>query len=534
MVTASKRRALCFFWGSPSLINGIAEFCGYFSREFDVEFFIITNSLSGRMFFLREGLQAFTIGDLIKLSLEGESAVVDESEANDLLYYDLFTGQGAAKDACEVGIASYANRVLKAYSLLVDNLEPDLFFVWNGSTFWQRALAYVARKKGAACYFLERGLIPGTFVVDPDGVNYSSSLAGTRWHLLEIAKPTGEERARLEDFLFHAQQSNRTVVMHGKELGPLPAREHLGIPQGAKVVLLPLQIETDSNILFHSPCYRTMPQVIADLQSGLENVKDVFLVIKPHPEDIDRLEELTALCGPRCCLSIDLSLSSLLGIADVVTTINSTVGLEALIKGKQVVALGRAIYTEKGFTFDVSGPEDLPSQLDRALKVSGREDKPSAEFQRFLVYLLKTHLFPISGHDEWGSRTRIGRKIAGHVSPGGSSALSLVESPLLKSMMDQNMVLAGLFSPSASKKKRVLFFFASQKTIDLIHLCSADNLSQSEELKWSASKIPSLVQLGKRYDFLISDKRFSGWKRLVFNVLWTVIRSKKKIFLCSS
>lgn len=51
--------------------------------------------------------------------------------------------------------------------------------------------------------------------------------------------------------------------------------------------------------------------------------------------------------------------------ADAVVTINSGSGLEALIKGKEVVLAGNAYYGGMGFTHHVSGPELMRATLSQ-------------------------------------------------------------------------------------------------------------------------------------------------------------------------
>lgn len=527
-----KYRALCFFWGNPALVQGVAEFCHYYSREFGVEFYVITPDLPGRLMFLREGIQAFVLDDLPMPEAEADYPGVGDADAQELIRFDMLTHSGAAKACEEMGIGSYVNRVLRTYEYLADTLQARLFFLWNGATFWQRALAHVAKGKGAPCFYLERGLLPGTLVIDPNGVNYNSSLAGSRWAAGSAEKPSEEEEARLQVFLQLVKGSHRTVVPHGEDVGSQHARGLLGIPPGAKIVVLPLQLENDSNILFNSPFFRTMPQVIAVLQKSLDNLRDVWVVIKPHPEDKDRVLELSELCGPRCLLSGNLSLPSLLAIADVVVTVNSNVGFEALIQGKPVVALGRAIYTEKGFTFDIAGPQDMELQLDRALKAAEQPKPVSDDFRRFLCVLLRSHLFPIVGNDEWGSRARIGHCIVKRATKGNLDPVPPAGSRPLKGMLEQNLLLIRLLSPNSSlDQKRLLFLLTSDRIKNLVRSFAAGKIGLEEEITVSAAGVTTLPKLLRRYDLMISDKRVSGWRRVVLTALHCVVRAEQKILL---
>ncbi len=524
---SGKKRALCFFWAFPALIKGISDFCGFFSREFDIEFFVVTNNMSGRMLLLSEGIQAFCIDDLINIPSDSEFSAVEGPEAEELLKVDLATGRYATKAAEEFGSVSYVNRVLGAYSLLAKTLQPDMAFVWNGAIFWQRALVQVAEQYEIPFYYMERGLFPDTFVVDPDGVNYCSSLAGQKWPLMKAPMPNQEENEQLDQFRYQIQKSRRTIVSQGTDLDGDEARKQLKIPTGAKVILLPLQIESDTNILFNSPFYQTMPQVIKDVQQGIMEIGNVFLVIKPHPEDKDRLDELAALCGQRCRLCSDLSLPTLLDMADVVITINSTVGLEALIQDKPVVALGRAIYTEKGFTFDITGPTDLKKQIGCALAAVGKDIFHASDFRRFLLHLLKHHLFKIAGNDHWGSRRIIGKQIASNLCTGNAQ-LSSIKSHSLEKLIMQNNTLKQFFLHVRSGQKKVLVFLPSSKTVEHVGRFASESLCNTVVITKSLGMAIALIILGRRYDSAISDQRRVGFKRFVFYFLLAAIRAERK------
>lgn len=409
-------RALCFFWSNPILIKELGQFFNYLDKEFLINFFIITNNYSGKLLFLKEGIQAFTLGELLDMAPHGTSLRVPDADIEGLLQYDLEIGHLRVDDyGGKKGLFNYARGVLNAYSLLAQKLSPQIAFVWNGAAFWQRAMAYVAKERQVPCFFMERGLLSGTLVVDPKGVNYGSSIAGRHWKRCRATEPSGEDVAKLDEFRGKLVLSRKTVVAHGLNLTSEEAQERLKIPPEAIVVLLPLQIESDSNILFYSPFYKSMPAVIGDVVEALECYPDVYLVVKPHPEDKDRLVELDVFSGSQCQLNDELSLPTLLDCADVVVTINSTVGLEALLFGKPVVTLGQAIYSNKGFTFDMLDRSDLPSQLGKAIASIHEGALEKTSFNVFLIYLLKYHLFSIAEKDVWGSRRNIGLSIVSRI-----------------------------------------------------------------------------------------------------------------------
>lgn len=524
---SSKRKtpALCFFWFNPVVLQDLTKFFNYFSAEHNLEFFIITNNFPSKLQFLKAGVQAFTVEELIKGTPPGHECAIADSQLESMLRYDLVTGLLASVAGNISDIPSYARQVLNAYSWLTEKLSPKLAFTWNGCAFLQNSLAYVANQQKISCFFMERGLLVDSLVIDPLGVNFGSALAGENWKGIKGTEPTDAESKRLSHYRECVLNSKRTVVTHGVDCDPQQARDSLKIPSGATVVMLPLQIETDSNILFYSPFYKSMCVLIQELQEALKFFGNTFLVIKPHPEDQHRLAELEAWCGPQCRVSTNLSLPSLLSMVDVVTVINSTVGLEALIYGKPVVVLGQAIYGQKGFTFDLQNPQDLGNQLAKAMTSAPRDSFQSGQFQRFLIYLLQHHLFRTAGDDEWGSRQIISQQVIESI-PKNDRIMVPNKDPSFAELTRQNQTIVELLSNPASHS---LFFLSSKSSTDFFR----ENLPPNCQLVDFPNEIGILelsCRLFRSFDYALSDKRaYIGWKGVIGKILWQCLRARKKI-----
>jgi hypothetical protein len=99
--------------------------------------------------------------------------------------------------------------------------------------------------------------------------------------------------------------------------------------------------------------------------------QELVLVVRVHPAErrwgtreevreivVSRLGEVPA--NVRFVSAQDaLSTYALFGISDLLLTYATTVGLEAAVRGKHVAVAGATHYRGRGFTTDVSGPEDL-------------------------------------------------------------------------------------------------------------------------------------------------------------------------------
>lgn len=134
--------------------------------------------------------------------------------------------------------------------------------------------------------------------------------------------------------------------------GTIPA-----IPRdGRRVILVPGQVEDDASIRLGAGAERTNLALLG--RTRAEN-PDALIVWKPHPDveaglrpgavasaDLKGLADLTASGAPA---------AALIDAADEIWTITSTLGFEALIRGKPVTTLGAPFYAGWGLTRDL-GP----------------------------------------------------------------------------------------------------------------------------------------------------------------------------------
>lgn len=125
--------------------------------------------------------------------------------------------------------------------------------------------------------------------------------------------------------------------------------------------LLPLQLNSDSQIQHHSPFGHMKEMLEVTLLSFARMCRpDAVLVVKNHPLDSgleDYPSELADICqriglpSRRIVYLESGPLPALLNHARGVVTVNSTVGGSALVHGRPLKALGAAIYDMPGLTY---------------------------------------------------------------------------------------------------------------------------------------------------------------------------------------
>lgn len=284
--------------------------------------------------------------------------------------------------------------------------KPQGVFIWNGLFLPTRICTEVAQRFGAKVSFSEEGYFPRTMIVDEHGVNARSYLCDPiRWKEIARNDLAPSEKASLKRFLgrFHAGGESR--VERSEKVSEENLHARLGIPSDKKIVLYPAQIDTDTNIVLSSPNFRTNEDVIGDLARVVGDYPEYLLVVKLHPRDRNRSAEFQTVLGDQGTVVGNMNLLSLLETAEIIVVRNTTVGLEALTYYKPVIVLGDAIYSGKGFTFDVSARDTLGSVFRTVAKNAVMPDDMRQQLHKFLYHLTHRYLYFLD--DDLGNNAAI-------------------------------------------------------------------------------------------------------------------------------
>lgn len=286
------------------------------------------------------------------------------------------------------------NRLLPGMQGFFRDFEPDVIFVWNGSGLVASLAEHLARQRGIGVLYGENGYLPYTMQLDREGVNFDSSITRRLPYDLErvaLSEADGAAtqafltRFRLGDFPPYAPRKRvpkpsswsriEDAVINWKPLH-LPRRLNRGIPQSAtlpeRYVFLPLQVAHDSQLLFHSPLVgQDLPRLLRETSKSLRQIaKHHRLVVKLHPEDLGKTDyEAISRQIPDILFVQGMDVRKLIAGADAVVTINSTVGFEAILMEKPVVAVGRNFYTIRPLTIPVTDYRQMAPALEEALSV---------------------------------------------------------------------------------------------------------------------------------------------------------------------
>jgi capsular polysaccharide export protein len=220
------------------------------------------------------------------------------------------------------------------YKHIFQRSDYSHLLVWNGKKFYQAIVIIAAKNYHIKCLYMETGPLPGYMQVSQHGVDASS----------QLPKNT--------DFYMQYSSGEKSSLIQK------PESENL-------IVFVPFQVVEDSNIYCHSSWITNMRHLYEELEKCANQFSQLFFVIKEHPacsevyEDLKRRHSKITFAPPQA------SISELFAKSDFVITVNSTVGLEALLVGKPLITLGDALYNIDEVVQSVSTVEGLYQAINK-------------------------------------------------------------------------------------------------------------------------------------------------------------------------
>lgn len=265
-----------------------------------------------------------------------------------------------------------AKRLFGACVTVLSDLRPAAVGVWNGQKFFSAVVALAARHLGIQVLYFENGVLPNTTTVDPKGVNVANS--APRSPSFYRHYPLSEKVATFPSLVARKPRA-------GKRLSSTTT----ALP--TKYVLVPFQVDTDTQVVIHSPWISNMRQFFHEMiqASRLWHDKELHIVFREHPSSGRGYLDLhkTAQAMPRVHFINDRPLQEMIEHATAVVTINSTVGIEGLMLGRPVITLGEAFYNIDDLVLHASNSAELVAAVNQLADFTIDEQLR----QGFLAYL---------------------------------------------------------------------------------------------------------------------------------------------------
>jgi len=258
--------------------------------------------------------------------------------------------------------------------------KPSVICIWNGHRLPEMAIKAASNGLGIKIAYFENGLLPNTTTMDFSGVNAFSSLPKDPEFYL--------------DYL-HGLDSSELVPIDRKLVARKPHKKRSSLTfqkfdLSKDYFFVPFQVNFDSQVIINSPRVNSMESLYRLLEKTVDYMGEdspIFLV-KEHPSDTRTYPELHRRNSK--IIFVDNNTEELIKNAKAVVTLNSSVGIEAVLLEKKVIVLGDACYSIKGITSTCMSDEEF---------IECVEDIDSIEFEfeirtAFFTYLLKEYLLP--------------------------------------------------------------------------------------------------------------------------------------------
>ena len=289
-----------------------------------------------------------------------------------------------------------ARRVARGLEKTLDELRPDVVLLLNGLFFFEAICWELCRRRGIDVVTYERGLIKETLVFrrGAPACLLDISESWDRWKDVPADRGGGRRARRLPE-------GARAGRAHDR---PFLGRRHLRLrrPAAHRPPRHALH-QPHLGLRRHRPGagLRQHPGVAGRAVGAFADRPDDELIVRIHPAEAklpgkQTREPIRAFLDdrfPRLPPNVRIvdatdptSSYPLMMASDAGLVFTSTTGLELAIRGKPVIVAGQTHYRDKGFSVDVSTPEEFTAALDKAL-ADPASLVPDVELARRYAYL---------------------------------------------------------------------------------------------------------------------------------------------------
>lgn len=135
-----------------------------------------------------------------------------------------------------------------------------------------------------------------------------------------------------------------------------------------KNILLVLQVQFDVNNVLHTPDFK-LSDILSQLVKGSNNIANIRVRLHPLETTTNALKQKTAIAAENLQIS-HYSLDDDLSWGDIVVTSNSTVGIEAVQKGLDVICYGESYWQSLPNVARARNLEDISRLVNSKLQSS--------------------------------------------------------------------------------------------------------------------------------------------------------------------
>lgn len=226
--------------------------------------------------------------------------------------------------------------------------KPQALAIWNGSNRYCRLFSGLFPKQALRFHF-ENGLLPGTTTLDTKGVNFHNSVPRDARFYRNYATTIA---------LGNEEQAVKLIPRKPRISGQI----EVVLPE--QFFFIPFQDDRDSQVRYFSPHIQNMRELF-EWARKLNQACGIPVILKEHPSSREKYPDLHAATHSGLFFANGNSTQELIEKSLAVITLNSTVGLEAILLSKPVITLGQAFYTVEGVCEHADSLESLIDLVKR-------------------------------------------------------------------------------------------------------------------------------------------------------------------------
>ncbi|MCR6578796.1 glycosyltransferase [Campylobacter insulaenigrae] len=210
------------------------------------------------------------------------------------------------------------------------------------------------------CY--DRGALPDSWFFDVNGFNYDS----TSYHENNWSRNLNEKQIlECQKYIDNVINGNNFLEKQGKRKLYFLEKKYKN--SNKKVVFIPLQVENDSVVKYftYKPfSYENFLGIINKLAEKLQNTH--IFIAKKHPLSLkihsNQYKKIYFVDN-------NTNIIDLINVCDVVVTLNSGVGVYAMMMKKPCINCANAFYNFEGINYKAKDEQELEKLLNSDLKV---------------------------------------------------------------------------------------------------------------------------------------------------------------------
>lgn len=275
--------------------------------------------------------------------------------------------------------------------------NPEVVAVaWNGLNGTRRVFMDAAKDAGNKTLFFELAPFADRITIDPKGVNFANSLPRNMDPYIKWAASHATDTES-----WHAL---RDTIAQRKPSAAVTVSDKV-LPLTQPFVFVPLQVPGDSQLRVYGGAFKTVDLFVAAILKAAEQTpKGWHIRIKEHPSALPFVKDAIDKAGvDNVVLDNITDTFEQVKRAELILTVNSSVGLEAMFFDKPVVACGDCFWAIDGIAVSARTQKDIAQVLARPDAVTFDAAARSA----FLSYLDTCYYPKISQPENAAIETRI-------------------------------------------------------------------------------------------------------------------------------